>query len=139
MPHLWDTIDENMTRRLFREGQTGQRMVAVVSHHPDHKGKKYRLPSNHDLHIYREAEAALESKRRALWAESGIDPVPEESIPLMSGTFNVPLYGITRWGELFNARQRLALITFVEKLRCARKLLFSQSVEVVSRNLLKSE
>ena len=28
----------------------------------------------------------------------------------MSGTFNVPLYGITNWGDLFTVRQKVALI-----------------------------
>jgi len=29
----------------------------------------------------------------------------------MSGTFNVPIYGMSRWGDLFSARQKLVLTT----------------------------
>ena len=37
-------------------------------------------------------------------------PVPDETLPLMSGTFNVPLYGMNRWGDLFTARQALTQV-----------------------------
>ena len=120
-PLCGGTIDDKTTRRLFREGKSGQRMVAVVLHHPKRKGKTYRLPNEADLEAYRAAEAALETKRQALWAEWGMDPVPDEPLP-PSGTlgFRVQPYGITRWGDAFNARQKLALITFAEKVREAR-------------------
>ncbi len=35
----------------------------------------------------------------------------------MSGTFNVPLYGMTTWGDLFTARQKLALVTLSRLVR----------------------
>ncbi|MBC7222656.1 DUF1156 domain-containing protein, partial [Candidatus Bipolaricaulota bacterium] len=118
-PVCGGTMDDKTTRRLFREGKAGQRMVAVVLHHPGRAGKTYRLATERDVAVYRAAEAALEAKRQALWAGWGIDPVPDEPLPLMSGVFNVPIYGLTRWGDLFNARQKLALITFAEKVRQA--------------------
>ncbi len=42
--------------------------------------------------------------------KQGLRPVPDEPLPLMSGTFNVPLYGMTAWGDLFTARQKAALV-----------------------------
>jgi adenine-specific DNA methylase len=36
-------------------------------------------------------------------------PIPDEVLPEMSGTFNAPLYGMNRWGDLYTARQKLAL------------------------------
>lgn len=35
--------------------------------------------------------------------------MPDEPLPLMSGTFNVPLYGMNKWGDLFTARQKVFL------------------------------
>ena len=58
-----------------------------------------------------------------------MDPVPDESLPLMSGVFNVPIYGLTRWGDLFNARQKLALITFAEKVRRAHAEMLRQGAD----------
>jgi len=132
-PLCGGTIDANTTRRLFREGQAGQRMVAVVLHHPDRKGKTYRLATEEDLKAYRVAEQALEEKRQALWAEWGLDPVPDEEIPKERATgnsgFRVLLYEITHWGDLFNARQKLALITFAEKVRKAHAEMLTQGLD----------
>ena len=58
-----------------------------------------------------------------------MDPVPDEPLPLMSGVFNVPIYGLTRWGDLFNPRQKLALITFADKVRQAHAQILSQGAE----------
>lgn len=112
------THDANTTRKLFREGKAGQRMIAVVLYHPKKKGKVYRLPTEKDIKAYEEAKRYLEKKRAKLMEEWGIDPVPDEPLP-PKGTlgFRVQNYGMTKWGDLFNDRQKLALITFVEKVR----------------------
>jgi putative DNA methylase len=128
-PLCGGTIDDNTTRRLFREGKSGQRLMAVVLHHPKRTGKTYRLPTERDLAAYRAAEAILEQKRARLREEWGTDPVPDEPLPLMSGVFNVPIYGLTRWGDLFNPRQKLALITFAEKVRQAHANILAQGAE----------
>jgi adenine-specific DNA methylase len=129
-PLCGGSIDDDTTRRLFREGKAGQRMMAVVLHHPDRPGKRYRLPTARDLESYRAAEQALEEKRRKLWEEWGMDPVPDEPLPpLETLGFRVQRYGLTRWGDLFNARQKLALITFADKVRQAHAQMHSQSAD----------
>ena len=130
-------MDDDTTRRLFREGKAAQRMVAVVLSPCSQRGrgargeggKRYRLATPRDLEAFHAAEQALEDKRRELWEKWGIDPVPDEPLPLMSGVFNVPIYGMTRWGDLFNARQKLALITFAEKVRQAHAQMLSQGAD----------
>ncbi|MCK4647928.1 DUF1156 domain-containing protein [bacterium] len=123
------SVDANTTRKLFREGKASQRMVAVVLHHPKKKGKTYRIATEKDLEVFYEAEMYLEEKRAKLMAEWGIDPVPDESTPEGKGrgaerAFSVRNYGLNTWGDLFNSRQKLALITFVEKVRLAyRKMI----------------
>jgi putative DNA methylase len=129
-PLCGGTIDDKTTRRLFREGKAGQRMMAVVLHHPNRTGKTYRLPTERDLEAYRAAETALEHKRAQLREEWGIEPVPDEPLPpLETLGFRVQRYGLTRWGDLFNPRQRLALITFADKVRQAHAQMLSQGAE----------
>ncbi|MCD6239883.1 MAG: DUF1156 domain-containing protein [Thermotogae bacterium] len=116
------TVEAKTTRKLFQEGKAGQRMVAVVLHNPKSKGKRYRLAMEKDLEIFREAERYLEKKRQKLRDEWGIDPVPDEELPPKETLgFRVQRYGMLKWGDLFNSRQKFALITFTEKVRLAYK------------------
>ncbi len=121
-PVCGGTIDAKTTRRLFQEGKAGQRMVAVVTTRRGVQGKFYRLPTESDLDAYRAAEEALAEKRERLMLEWGLDPVPDEPLPPV-GTlgFRIQRYGMTTWGSLFNARQKLALITFAEQVRRAHE------------------
>jgi adenine-specific DNA methylase len=129
-PLCGGTIDDNTTRRLFREGKSGQRMMVVVLHHPNRTGKTYRLPTERDLAAYRAAEAALEQKRQALWAEWGMDPVPDEPLVRTGGNQMAVLhYAMYTFGDLFNPRQKLALITFAEKVRQAHTKMLAQGGE----------
>jgi len=123
------TIDDKTTRRLFQEGKSGQRMVAVVLHHPRRQGKTYRIAKEEDLEVFYEAERYLEEKRAKLMDEWGIDPVPDEPlrrVPITFGVINVWVYGMNTWGDLFNSRQKLALITFTEKVRLAYKKMIEE-------------
>jgi adenine-specific DNA methylase len=128
-PVCGSTVDDKTTRKLFQQGKSGQRLVAVVLHKPGTSGKRYRLATEKDMEVFREAERYLEEKRQKLMDEWGIDPVPDEELPLMSGTFNVPIYGMNKWGDLFNSRQKLALITFTEKVRLAYKKMIDEGYD----------
>ncbi|MCS7158689.1 MAG: hypothetical protein N0A16_13330, partial [Blastocatellia bacterium] len=99
-------------------GKAGQRMMAVVLNHLHRTGKTYRLPAERDLKAYCAAEAALEEKCRQLREAWGIEPVPDEEIQMTGrGQVTTPLFGMTRFGDLFNARQKLALVTFADAVR----------------------
>ncbi|MDW7973121.1 MAG: DUF1156 domain-containing protein [Thermodesulfovibrio sp.] len=113
-------VDDKTTRKLFQEGKAGQRMIAVVLHggRGSGNGKKYRLATEKDLEIYQEAEKYLEEKRQRLMEQWGIDPVPDEDMNTEDPTTVAGRgYGIKKWGDLFNSRQKLALIGFLEKIK----------------------
>ncbi len=119
-PVCGSVVDDKTTRKLFQEGKAGERMVAVVLHKPGEAGKKYRLATEGDTEVFKEAERYLEKKRAKLTEEWGMDPVPDEELPPKETLgFRVQRYGMLKWGDLFNARQKLALITFTEKVRLA--------------------
>ncbi|MGC8696297.1 MAG: DUF1156 domain-containing protein [Conexivisphaera sp.] len=130
-PVCGSVIDGKSTARLFREGKAGQRMIAVVLHNPKGKGKTYRVANEKDISVFREAEKYLEEKRKKLFDEWGMDPVPDEPTPEGKGrgaerAFSVRNYGMNTWGDLFNPRQKLALITFVEKVRDAHRKMIEE-------------
>jgi len=106
-------------RQLARDGKMGERMVAVALHHPNKKGKKYRVATDRDREIHRAASDYLEEKLDN-WSEQE-SPVPTEKIPTYElRRVALPLYGYETWGAIFNDRQTLALITLIQKLRDAR-------------------
>jgi adenine-specific DNA methylase len=101
-------------RRLGKTGKMNERLVIVVLHHPNEIGKKYRLARESDFELYENAEHYF---NKHLKKTSDLEsPVPLETIPEMSGAFNIPLYGINSWDKLFNSRQKLAITTTIRKL-----------------------
>jgi adenine-specific DNA methylase len=120
--------DANTTRKLFQQGKAGQRMVAVVLHGKN--GKTYRIATEKDVEVYREAEKYLEVKRVKLMEEWGLDPVPDEPMPPKETLgFRVQRYGMLKWGDLFNSRQKLALITLTEKVRLAYRKMIEEGYD----------
>jgi adenine-specific DNA methylase len=116
-PICGSVIADKVTRKLFKEGHSGERMIAVVQYNDKEKGKTYRILNADDFECFNLANNYLPIKQIELKSKFGYDPVPDEEIPLMSGVFNVPIYGIDQWGKLYNNRQKLCLITFSEKLK----------------------
>lgn len=110
------------TRQQFRGGEAGQRMIAVVLHKPGQQGKRYRLATDIDMQIYREAESYLETRQAELKEKWGIDPVPDEPLPPQNTLgFRVQRYGILKWGDLFNARQKLVMIILTNNVMKVRE------------------
>ena len=100
----------------------GARMTAVVTLQPGVKGRHYRLPTDADYEAVRRSQAWLanilcEWKRGG---KQGLCPVPDEPLPPI-GTlgFRVQRYGMLQWGDLFTARQKVALATFGSALQFA--------------------
>jgi adenine-specific DNA methylase len=94
----------------------GARLLAVVTLQDEERGRRYRLPSDADYQAVWRAREALERRAREP-LPGGLSRVPEEPLPPI-GTlgFRVQRYGMLRWGDLFSARQKLALVTGLEVL-----------------------
>ena len=91
----------------------GARMMAVVTLKPKQKGRHYRLPNDADYETIRKAQewVARVLKEWELGGKQGLCPVPDEPLPPI-GTlgFRVQRYGMKQWGDLFTARQKMALV-----------------------------
>lgn len=101
---------------VFDEGGNrvgGARLTAVVTLRSGQRGRHYRLPTDADYAAVRLAQQRIASILDE-WEDSvmlGLCPVPNESLPPI-GTlgFRVQRYGMLRWGDLFTARQKVALV-----------------------------
>lgn len=128
----------NDVRRLAREGKMDQRMIAVVFHHPDQFGKRYRLATAEDELIYAEAAACLE-KKLAEWPylES---PIPKEKAPPEGHrSCSNAVYGMTTWDTFFNVRQKLALVTFLGQIKGGYDRMRTDCESILAHGLTQME
>ena len=128
------TIPSREKQALFQEGAAGERLISVVLWHRDVTGKQYRLVTDEDVKIFNEAQRRLSEKRAFLKEGWGFDPVPDEPIPKVKGqgaerAIAIHDYNLNTYGELFNARQQLALITLTEKIRNAHSGMITRGYE----------
>lgn len=104
-------------RDLAVKGALDERMIIVVSHHPKRTGKIYRIATEKDLQVFESAKKYLNEKvKNWQWLDR---PLPDEELPYLRSIFNVHVYGMTKWQDLFNSRQKLAIITLMEKIKLA--------------------
>ena len=100
----------------------GARMTAVVTLKPGQQGRHYRLPTDADYNAVRLAQERV-AEMLDEWdrgGRQGLCPVPDEPLPSPPGKsertsgayYNfmpLRLYGFEDWGNLFAARQKVAL------------------------------
>ena len=95
----------------------GARLTAVVTLRPGETGRHYRLATDADYAAVRAAQARLAGilDEWERGGKQGLCPVPDEPLPPI-GTlgFRVQRYGMLRWGDLFTARQKVALVALCQ-------------------------
>jgi hypothetical protein len=104
-----DVIFDGEGRRI-----AGATLLAIVTQKASEIGRLYRAATPGDYVAVRDAQRAV-----ALFPEefgTGITSIPKEPTPKGGGAgagraFSVYSYGMVEWGDLFTARQRLALVT----------------------------
>ena len=102
----------------------GARMTAVVTLKPGEAGRHYRLPDDDDYAAVRRAQQRV-AELLADWergGRQGLCPVPDEPTPAGGGSgagraFSVQRYGMMEWGDLFTARQQVALLALGRSVR----------------------
>jgi len=100
-------------------------LTCVVTTHPSRIGRTFRLPNINDLKAIEAAKEEISKQR--------LDPsnyFPDEEIPLMSGVFNAPIYGINTWSNVFTSRQLLSLKTLVKLIGTASKTLKLENPDI---------
>jgi adenine-specific DNA methylase len=117
-PLCGNTIDAKTTKKLFHNYSSSERLVAVVTQKPGISERKYRIANNNDYEIFKLAYQKLKNLEIELETTIGINPIPDESLPIR-GTlgFRIQAYNMKNWGDLFNSRQKLSLLTFIKHIR----------------------
>ena len=110
-------MDGDQVKTLFAKHKNTESMIVVITSLAGRSGKSYTIATKKDLEIFKNASIALGKKVEALTANYNIAPIPNESLPPV-GTlgFRVQRYGMDTWSDLFNDRQKLVLLTFMEKI-----------------------
>ena len=96
-------------------GRLGQQLLAVVCSDGRKAGKTYRPAENADIKRFSDASVLLEQK-----VLSFPHIIPDEPLKAWSGVFNAPLFGMSKWGDLFNDRQKLVLATLSDAIQLLR-------------------
>lgn len=110
-------MSPNQVKDLFAQKKNNEIMISVVSKSSNKIGKLYSIPTKKDLEVFVNATKTIELKVATLKTKYNIIAIPYETLP-PSGTlgFRVQRYGMKTWGDLFNYRQKLVLITLLEKI-----------------------
>jgi putative DNA methylase len=115
------TSVENVRSQLKQRagGTADARLLCVVKTSPNSSGKSYQLPSPIDIRAVNNARLEIERRQKRHSRPESL--IPSGKLNHLRGFFNVVLYGMTTWGELFSPRQALALTTLVQKIQEAEK------------------
>lgn len=105
-------IPEEWNRAEGRAKRLGDRLLAVVAEGP--KGRIYVSPTAEQEKIARSA--------RPLWE-------PEGELYEKALGFRVPAYGLTKWADLFTARQLVALSTFSDLVQEVRPVVLKDAIQ----------
>ena len=98
-----------------QEGKLKAQMRAVV--YQEEYGKEYRQPTQEEVDAAEQSHDALDAV-----ADDIPNGLPDEPLPGPETLgFRVPLYGFTKWSDLFTSRQLLALMTFLKWTRATRE------------------
>lgn len=126
-------VDPATLKSLFWKNRSWDKQLVTIIIKKGAAGKMYRLANqNADRQMLNSASKYLDKKRKELSKKLMIDPVPDEIMPTPENKKHVQgssywrdtkimTYNMTKWNDLFNPRQTLAMIVFLEKLRFAHQ------------------
>ena len=117
----------------------GATLLAVVTLRHGESGRHYRLPTDSDYKAVWKAQQRLKEVAAAKRSD-GLSPIPDEPTPAGGGSgagraFSVQKYGMMQWGDLFTARQKVALQTMLAIPESTQKGLNPRVRELLALNL----
>jgi len=121
--------------KIFREKKSFEKLICIVEIR--NNKKFYRIPNENDFKLFAQSEKFLEKKIVEFKDKFGLDPIPHEIIDtpdhreyehgnLYWKFLVIMIYGYTTWQQLFNSRQKLALVLIIEKIRESYELMLKE-------------
>jgi putative DNA methylase len=113
----YTTPVESVRKQLSdrKGGAFDARLACVIGTSNGSNGRRYRLATVQDELLFQKAAVALEELQGKTTGRLSL--LPEGEINHLRGFFNVVLYGMRRWCDLFSSRQSLALATYARLIR----------------------
>ena len=106
-------LNKFQIKKAARESGFGHIPLAVVTDHQV-KGRRYRLFSEEDIRGFHLAEQAC--KKLLMQEDAKLPIIPNEMISTdYDWVLKPPMFGLTKWRDLFTPRQLLAASSFVSK------------------------
>ena len=129
-PRCGRVNESNYVKSEAQAGRMGHQLYAVcikIMRGRRKRGiKHYRKPRPDELKAIKKAKQRLHEKIPE-WEKQGI--VPNEKIVLGSKTRELLNFGMYKWIDLFNPRQLLTHLTYLEKINLQKKVLLSNKYE----------
>jgi len=124
------TVDPKDVKKQLKKRKENHKMIAVVYYIKGKRGKKYRIASKKDIETFEKCKIFLQEKIKKLKIEWNIDPLPNENLPPENTLgFRIQRYGMYNWSDVFNFRQKLVLISIVEKIRNIYRILLKENYD----------
>ncbi|MEG4876027.1 DUF1156 domain-containing protein [Microcoleus sp. CZ3-B4] len=110
-------IDNDLVMQSGKSQNMGHQLYAVA-YRKGSNALEFRLPTEEDLKAVQQSHQTIIDKKTV-----NIESFPLEDVPPVTRDTRLRLYGIEHWTELFNPRQLLTLVTYVEIINEAKALL----------------
>lgn len=130
-------VDPKTLKKIFWDKHSWERQIVTIVTNRKNTGKFYRLSSKRDFIAF---ESACQDMEKNLHVRHVPDIVPTEIISTPNNreykqnglywrdTASI-LYGITKYKDLFNSRQLLAMVTFTKKIKIAYDLMLDSGYD----------
>jgi adenine-specific DNA methylase len=132
-PSCRTTIDSEYVKREAQEGRMGHQLYAIEVKVAGERS--FKTPTMEELEAVEKAKRVLVEKLH-LWERNGL--VPNEPVPDGLKTRELINFGMLCWRDLFNPRQLLTHLTYLEKFLEVKRELLSKAVSEEDREFYKA-
>lgn len=104
-------------RFLFQENKVKQKIVSVSYRNFTDMKRMYRISNEKDMKLFYKIAKNLEKEKDRFIKKWGFNPLPNEKMNsfILGNKFH-SFYGLEKWEDIFNDRQKLVLISFLDKI-----------------------